>query len=244
MPKVFVTLAIGLAAVAFSGAVAHADIIYTITETGTIGGGVSQGIFGVRGSSLAGQTFSVTQTFDATLSTDNSGGPVYDYLSPAAGGAIVTVGNNTYTILSNGNSNNEYLISSRAGGYFYDEIYGRTYSSANNASYTGYVYSLATNFLAGDALSQTLVYTLPNSVGSYAGFSGPDSSYFTGSLNTISVNAAPATPAVPEPGSAALFSVGLIGLGRLRRRWVFFQKLRRQCPPPGSGVAVEHRHAV
>jgi hypothetical protein len=220
MGKAFQTglaLGIGLAVAALSAVAAQADIIYTITETGTIGSGLSLGAFGARGTNLAGQAFSVTQTFNATLSTDNPNGTQVDYLSPANSGVIVTIGSNSYTILPNSNSTNEYLISNS----YYDEIYGRTASSTGNASYVGYVYSYVTNFLASDSLAQNLVYTLPNSVGSYAGFTGADSSYFNGSLTSIALNPAPAAPtgpAVSEPASAALLCTGLIGLGWLRRR--------------------------
>jgi hypothetical protein len=147
-------LAIGLTVFALSAAAAKADVIYTVTITGTITNGTSAGIFGANGSNLAGKTYTTTQTYDATLSSFSQNGTQYDYLTPTTTSASITVGNQTYNISSNNNGNSEYFIGSRAGGYSGDQVYASTSNSAGTAHLTDDIYSTTVSYLSSDSLSQ------------------------------------------------------------------------------------------
>jgi hypothetical protein len=209
-------LVIGVAVCALSSAAAKADVIYTVTTTGTISSGTSDGTFGANGTNLAGDTFTATATFDATLSVFG-GGQAEDFLHPASSSASITVSSNTYNISSNSNSKNEYNIGSRSGGYPYDQIFSQTYTSAGTAYFSENIYTSELTFLSNDSLSQTLYYAVPSSGFNHnsASFDAPDGTTFSGTVSTISVNGgAP----VPEPRSVALFGAGLAGLAWLRRR--------------------------
>jgi hypothetical protein len=210
-------LAIGLAVFALSGAAAKADVIYTVVTTGTIAGGTSYGTFGAYGASLAGMTFTATQTFDATLSTFSQSGTSYDALSPASSSASITVGGNTYNIAPNTNGDNEYFIASRDGGNSLDGVDSEIDNAAFTAYFIEYIYTSTLTFLSNDSLSQMLFFAPPSSgfINTVI-FQAPDSTNFSGTVGTISLNGGVA-PA-PEPRSIALFGAGLAVLAWLRRR--------------------------
>jgi hypothetical protein len=203
---------------------AWADIIYTVITTGTIISGTSYGTFGASGTNLAGQIFSATQTFDATQAAVDYIDATQQYLTSVTSQATITVNNNNYRIKSQSfDPNSFYELYDTLPGlpgttFNSDIIYAKTYSDTPNnvAQYVSDIQSYYVSYLSSADISQTFYYALPaTGFAENAFLLAPDGSIFTGTISTVALNGGTATP-IPEPASAALFSVGLIGLGWLR----------------------------
>jgi len=214
MPRVFAIriLVAAVAAVALSAAAARADVLYTLTYSGTIQNGQDTGLFGGLGS-LAGQAFSETFTFNGTQSQLSSYSTVYNDLYPAVGSVVVTVNGHSFTIVSTPLQYSELYVSSLAGGSNVDQVYSYLVNGSSYAQSFLYTNIPALSFLANDSLSQAMNYSVPNSVNSNASFSASGGS-FSAQVSNLSMNSAPA----PEPASLALFGAGLAAFGLARRR--------------------------
>ena len=214
-------LVIGLAvASALAGPAARADVLYTLTSTGVITSGNDNGIFGGSGS-LVGQSYTMVQTFDATLSLFTSGPATQQLSGPAVGNAVTTINGNSYTTIPGSSpftlySLTNYLHLSGNNGSNYDQVYGQVGSSGNYVD--SFFYSTIVDFLNSVDLAQQFSYTLPLTGIDLArtDFTAGTTS-FSGTITSVTLNGG--TAPVPEPSTLILFSAGLAGL-----RWV---RLRR-----------------
>ena len=198
---------------------ARADIIYTYASTGTINGGWDNGLFGGIGS-LAGLTYSITESFDLSLSTFNSSSSGQS-LNPAFASAVVTVNNHAYTFNGNLSINNFLTLTSPIGIGGGEAIIAQVYDVDGLSFIDSSIYSDVFKFISSADLSQTYYYAVPNDFpevnsGIPAGFKGPDGTQFGGLMTSVSLNGG--TAPVPEPRSLALFGVGLAGIGLARAR--------------------------
>ena len=209
----------GFAAIALSTA-AKADVIYTVTATGTVTTGTSGGEFGVAGTSLVGQTYTITQTFDASLSTEQQVS-LYNYLNPARSTATITIGLNTITIpyTSLNNDNNYYGIDVSGGSNDVDEIFAETFNGTGTEGLLLQFQDPSTNFLTTNSLSQELYYTTTNTSDSSVQLAlYADNGGFSGTVSAISLNGGTPPAPVPEPRSVVLFGASLAVLAWRRRR--------------------------
>jgi hypothetical protein len=204
------------------GRQAHADIYYTVTTTGTIVSGYDAGTFGGVGN-LAGYSFAVLEVFDATTGSFASV-PGVQQLNPAPGAALLSVNNQNYVI--NGSPGDDLLFLTDAlhqfgdNGVNQDEIFSQIEDSAGDFFASG-VASTSLDFLSSDNLAQDVSYTLPGSGTVSFGESLSAQEVFIGSVSSVTLTV------VPEPATAALFSMSLAVLGWIRRRAA---KRRSQAP--------------
>lgn len=216
-----------VAACSFAGS-AQASLLWTVSSTGTITSALdAAGLFGTPYRNLTGLVYTQTITASVDPSTyiffnnNSNNNDMYGSTGLAAFTDTVTVDGHTVTInITKPTSEEQMLrdaVSKHVSGF--DEIYTRDQGSdalGNTLNVTMYEYSLTVPFVPSLDFSQTITQPVNTGISATTGFSltGAKASSFTGKVSSLSINATN----VPEPTSIALFGLGVLGMGALRRR--------------------------
>jgi len=225
----FRALSIAILAIAVSAAGrATAGAIYTVSVSGTIASGTNRGEFAGLGANLAGKSYTITESFDATsgfVSGSSASGQQTLYLASAT--TVITVAGVSYTMSNTYALSNYYTLDNNAGLFSGNAGIGAYTQNASGFAYVSV--NAPSAFLNSAALSQASTYypsLIANSATLYQLSLGSGTAFLGGSDSVVTLNGGAVTntgsgtgnPAISEPSSLALMCGSLAGLGFLLRR--------------------------